>query len=250
VGPASEEHLYGINSVQAALRARRRALHMLWLKQGELSPRLRELEVLASSAGVPVKLAANEDLEMLCHSRNHQGAVLACGALPPMEVRALLDTTAPDGGWPLLVALDQVSDPRNLGAVVRSAKAFGARAVIVPRHQQAPASPAASSTSAGALEDFPLAEVANLARFLGEARKAGWWVAGAAADGGKGLDTVVPGQPLVLVLGNEAKGLRTLVEKNCDFLLTLHLPGGGSLNVSAAASVLLYGLRQRMVQSA
>lgn len=235
-------HLYGINPVEAALLARRRELRFLFLRQGEPSERLLHLRRLAEAIHLPVAEAPPSQLERQCGSPAHQGAVLDCGPLPVMPENTALGLGAGQD-FPLLVALDQVEDPRNLGAVVRACNAFAATAVVVPRHHRAPGSAAASSASAGALESFPLVEVANLARFLAAAAKGGWWVAGAAAEGGTGMEQVSPGQPLVLVLGNEGRGLRPLVARQCHYLLTLPLPGGGSLNVASAAAVLLYALR-------
>jgi len=257
--------LYGLNPVEAALVARRRRLGGLCLKSGTLSPRLSRLKALASEAGLSLSIHPHEDLEQLAGSPQHQGAVLRCGPLPLLDDKAAWEASKdwlPGGGKPppLLVALDQVSDPRNLGAVVRSCAAFGARGLVLPRDHSAPLSAAASSASAGALERFPVHETANLARFLDAAKDRGFWVAGAVAQGG----TLLPGanfnQPLVLVLGSEDKGLRPLVERQCDHRLTIPLPGlsgipGGdsgaealplldSLNVASAASVLLYALTQ------
>ena len=153
-------------------------------------------------------------------------------------------------GGALLIALDQVEDPRNLGAVVRSAAAFGAAGLVLHRDRSAPLSAAASNASAGALESFPVFQAPNLARFLAQARKRGFWVFGAVAGNSAAGDpeaTPLPAFALdgarVLVLGSEARGLRPLVRSQCDVLLTIPLPGGGamnSLNVSAAAAVLLY----------
>ena len=164
------------------------------------------------------------------------------------------------GGDSLLVALDQVEDPRNLGAVVRSAAAFGASGLVLHRDRSAPLSAAASNASAGALESFPVFQAPNLARFLARARKRGFWVCGAvtgdsvAGNSVAGDPEVTPlpafalDGPRVLVLGSEGRGLRPLVRSHCDVLLTIPLPGGGamnSLNVSAAAAVLLYEMTRK-----
>ena len=251
---ARAEFLYGINSARAALGAGRRRLTRLHLKSGPASSKLAALRQLAAERGISVREATPPELEEICGSPNHQGAVLHCGPLPLLdEARALsnpFQAQQPGERAPLLVALDRVEDPRNLGAIVRSAAAFGASGLVLPRDRSAPLSAAASSASAGALETFPVAQAANLARFLAVARKRGYWVAGATASAEAGvtpLDAFDHDGPLVLVLGSEAKGLRPLVARQCDFLLTIPLPGGGgtdSLNVSAAAAVLLYRLRR------
>jgi 23S rRNA (guanosine2251-2'-O)-methyltransferase len=240
-----EERLYGINPVEAALQAGRRRLQALALKSGPPSGPLARLHRLAQSRGVPVSAIAASELEVLSGSPSHQGAVLRCGPLPvEAEAAALaLPPRLAEGRWPLLLALDQVEDPRNFGAVVRCAAAFGAQGVVVPRHHRAPYSPAASKASAGALETFPVFEVPNLARYLAQAKKQGFWVAGTVVAGGDPLDAFRLEQPLILVLGNEGRGLHDLIARSCDYRLTIPLPGGGSLNVAAAAAVLLYHLR-------
>jgi len=244
-GPIPRELLYGLAPVQAALSAGRRHLRRLSLKGGKLSPRLAELHALAAERGVSVEERSAPELEQLCGSATHQGAVLACGPLPLGDeagALALAEGVAPDAPPPLLVALDQVEDPRNLGAVVRACAVFGAAAVVLPRHHAAPLSPAASKASAGLLETFPLHQVANLARFLETARGRGWWVYGTAEAGGAPLPGVGRDRPLVLVLGSEGQGLRPLVQRCCDLTVTIPTAGGPSLNVASAAAVVLYHL--------
>jgi 23S rRNA (guanosine2251-2'-O)-methyltransferase len=268
--------------VEAALLARRRALRRLHLKAGPASPALERLRALAAAAAVPVHEGSLDELEALARGGHHQGAVLECGPLPLQDEASAL---APGRAWaqtpaearrqppPLLLALDQVEDPRNLGAVVRSAAAFGAAGLVYPRDHSAPLSAVASSASAGALEHFPLHAVANLARFLEQAKEHGFWIAGTAVEGGQRLPTYVHDRPLVLVLGNEGRGLRPLVARACDLVLSIPLarppvqgaagldaagqgaagpgaagPGaagpdaGRGLNVASAAAVLLYHL--------
>lgn len=168
----------------------------------------------------------------------------AAAPSPPAEGQRGREAAAPDRvlPYPVLVALDQVEDPRNLGAVVRACAVFGAAGVVVPRHHSAPVSPAASKASAGHLERLPIYEAANLARFLEQAREGGWWVAGTAAEGGQPLHATALDRPLVLVFGSEGRGMRPLVQRGCDFLLTIGTPGGESLNVASAAAVVLYQL--------
>lgn len=239
--------LYGINPVQAALETGRRTLHELLLKPDPHSERLERIREAARTASVPVRELQSTELAHRCGSPAHQGAVLRCGALPVDGEQAALALAAehqslPPEQAPLLVALDEVEDPRNLGAVVRSCAAFGAAGVVLLRRHSAPLGAAASSASAGALESFPVYEAANMARFLENARKAGFWVAGTTIEKGEPLAGFQRSGPLVLVLGNEGRGIRDLVSRNCDYHLTIPLSGGGSLNVASAAAVLLYAL--------
>lgn len=246
--------VYGINAVEAALRAGRRTLLALHVKAGTPSPAHERLLALAAQRGLGAQQHGGAELDALASGGHHQGVVLACGALPVLDDHAALAL----GAWqadaaaapPLLLALDQVEDPRNLGAVARSAAAFGAAGLVLPRDHSAPLSAVASSASAGALERLPVYLVPNLARFLEQAKAHGFWSAGAATEGGEPVSGYRHDRPLVLVLGNEGRGLRPLVARSCDLLLTIPLPGAGagpeasldSLNVSAAAAVLLYCL--------
>lgn len=184
---------------------------------------------------------SGEELERLCGSPDHQGVVAEVDPYPYVGASELLR------GEGLLLALDQVQDPRNLGAVCRSAEFAGAAGVVIPDRRAAEVTPVVCKTSAGAVEHLRIAHVRNLADWLAEAKEAGYWIWGADADAKQSLwDTDLAG-PTVLVMGGEGKGLRPRVAKSCDGLVAL--PGSGkteSLNISAAATALLFeALRQR-----
>lgn len=240
---AGAEHLYGISPVAGALEAQRRRRHALYVRPGRPGGRLGALRERAEAAGLAVHEEAPEALEARAGTPNHQGVVLACGGLPLGDAAALLERAPAETD--LVVALDEVEDPRNFGAVVRACAAFGARAAVVPRHRRSPCSPAASKASGGTLERYPVLEAPNLARFLAAAKEAGWWVAGTGEHGETPLPAYRPDRPLVVVLGNEGRGLRELVARTCDLTLSIPAPGAVSLNVSAAAAVLLYALTRR-----
>lgn len=184
---------------------------------------------------------SGEELERLCGSPDHQGVVAEVDPYPYVGASELLR------GDGLLLALDQVQDPRNLGAVCRSAEFAGAAGVVIPDRRAAEVTPVVCKTSAGAVEHLRIAHVRNLADWLAEAKEAGFWIWGADADAKQApWDTDLAG-PTVLVMGGEGKGLRPRVAKSCDGLVAL--PGSGkteSLNISAAATALLFeALRQR-----
>jgi 23S rRNA (guanosine2251-2'-O)-methyltransferase len=183
-----------------------------------------------------------EELERLCGSPDHQGVVAEVDPYPYADPSALLR-----GEDPLLVALDQVQDPRNLGAVCRSAELAGAAGAIVPERRAAAVTAAACKASAGAVEHLPVAHVRNLADWLGEAKAAGFWIWGADAGAESAPWSADLTGPTVLVLGGEGKGLRPRVAGACDGLLALPQLGKiESLNVSAAATALLFeAVRQR-----
>lgn len=183
-----------------------------------------------------------EELERLCGSPDHQGVVAEVDPYPYADPRALF---AGDGA--LLVALDQVQDPRNLGAVARSAEAAGAAGLVIPERRAAEVTAVACKASAGAVEHLPIARVRNLADWLGEAKRAGFWIWGADAEALRAPWEIDFTGSAVIVLGGEGKGLRPRVASACDDLVALPQRGEvGSLNVSAAATALLFeAVRQR-----
>jgi 23S rRNA (guanosine2251-2'-O)-methyltransferase len=183
-----------------------------------------------------------EELERLCGSPDHQGVVAEVDPYPYADPTGLLA-----GEGALLVALDQVQDPRNLGAVCRSAEAAGAAGVVIPERRSAEVTAVACKASAGAVEHIPIARVRNLADWLGQAKEAGFWIWGADAEAARAPWDVDLTGSTILVLGGEGKGLRQRVASSCDGLVALPQRGKvGSLNVSGAATALLFeAVRQR-----
>ena len=232
-GPAGEV-VYGRNPVREALRAGRRRVHRVWATPGTArEPWLRD---------VPVEVVDGDEVARRAGADAHQGVCAAVDPYPYADAAELL--ARPD---PLLVALDEVQDPQNVGAICRTAECVGATGVVLPERRSATVTPAVAKASAGAVEHLAVARVRNLADFLGEARAAGCWAYGAAT----GPDAVAYTEPdwrggVVLVLGSEGRGLRPRVASSCDALVALPLRGRiASLNVSAAAGALLYGILQR-----
>jgi 23S rRNA (guanosine2251-2'-O)-methyltransferase len=211
--------IYGKQPVAEAERGRRRA-HRVW-RAPETSP---------------------EELERLCGSPDHQGVVAEVDAYPYADPNQLLGVEKP-----LIVALDQVQDPRNLGAVCRSAEAAGAAGLVMPDRRSAEVSAVTCKASAGAVEHLKVARVRNLADWLAEAKQAGFWIWGADADAEQAPWAVDLTGPTVLVLGGEGKGIRPRVASACDGLVAFPQRGTiDSLNVSAAATALLFeAVRQR-----
>jgi 23S rRNA (guanosine2251-2'-O)-methyltransferase len=227
--------LYGANAVLEALRGRRR-VRRVWAADDSLVAAARDLD-----APEPVKVVAAAELERLSGSPQHQGLVCEAEPYPYADATQLLNS-----GNALVVALDQVQDPQNLGAVCRSAEAAGATGVAVPRHRSAEVTPAVCKASAGAVEHLAVARVRNLADFLGDAKRAGCWCYGADATASVPYDGPDFSGGVVVVLGSEGRGLRPRVASACDELLAIPLRGRiGSLNVSAAAAVLLYEIVQQ-----
>ena len=230
----TRELVYGRRSVREALRGRREVLEV-WA-----SERARETEPwLADAPRLQTKL--ERDLSVAAGTRDHQGVV--AWAVPYRYGDAWELASAER---PLLVCLDQVTDPHNLGAVCRTAEGVGATGVVVPAHGSVTVTPAVVKASAGAVEHLPVAVVPNLARYLQEVKRDDLWIYGAAGDAEATLwDTDLRGG-VVFVLGAEGRGLRPLVRRRCDALVSIPLSGNvESLNVSVAAAVLLFEARRQ-----
>lgn len=237
---STRELAWGLHPVREALqRAPERVLE-LWALGGRADARMAEVLALAEAQGVRCQFVPRETLDGMAGGGVHQGVVARlapAAALDENDLYELLDRLqAP----PLLLVLDGVQDPHNLGACLRTADAAGAHAVIVPKDRAAGLTPAARKAAAGAAETVPLVQVVNLARCLRALKERGIWVAGAEAGGGSALEADLSG-PLALVLGAEGTGLRRLTREHCDLLLSLPMKGAvESLNVSVAAGILLY----------
>lgn len=226
--------VYGRNPVREVLRGRRaHAAEEVWAT----ADAARESWL----AGRETHTAAAREIAERCGSDAHQGVCVEAGGYPYVAAAELLH--GPD---PWLLALDQVQDPQNLGALCRSAECAGVGGVVVPERRSAQITPAVCKASAGAVEHLRVARVANLADFLSEAKRAGCWCWGAAADASVAYDRPDYRGGAVLVLGGEGRGLRPRVAGACDELVALPLRGRTqSLNVSAAGAVLLYAMLQR-----
>lgn len=232
---APRELVYGRNAVREALRGRRAVLE-LWAGERAAAT----LDWLAEGPRVHVR--KERELTEAAGTSDHQGVVAWCAPYPYADVDDLLARPAP-----LLCCLDQVTDPRNLGAVIRAAAGAGATGVVVPAHGAATVTPAVCRSSAGAVEHLPVAVVPNLARWLADAKGPSLWTYAAVADGEATLWQTDLTGGIALVFGAEGKGIRPLVRKTCDATVSIPLqPGIESLNVSVAAAVILYeAARQR-----
>jgi len=239
--------LYGINPVMEALKAGRRQVRELILASGRRDRRVDELDALAREKGIPVKRVDVETLEGLCGNRQHQGVALDAGALPGVAPEDLIQLAEKRGEEPFLVLLDSIEDPRNLGAIVRTAHCAGAHGVVVPKDRSAQLTALVSKASAGALEHLPVAVVTNLTKTMEELKAKGLWFAGLDADGESSLFGGDFTGPVGIVVGSEGKGIRPLVKKGCDFIVSIPLKGVvDSLNASVAASLVMYEVvRQR-----
>jgi len=241
---ASTEILYGVHPVAEALGAGRRRLVRLWLRRGRRGRPVSALRSRAESLGLPVEEVEEQELQRRAPgTANTQGVLLEAGALPVLSPQELLARS--DGlGCCLLVALDELQDPQNVGAVARTAEAAGALGLLVAERRAAPLSPAVSRASAGALEVLPVARAGNLGRALDLLRGEGWWVLGADPEAPASLyelaDAAFTGR-ICLVLGAEGRGLRPGVRRRVDHLLRVPMAGRlASLNVAATAAVVCF----------
>lgn len=244
---SKSRHIYGRHPVTELLRGRPRDVQRIYLVTGGRASRLEDIESLASRNNVPVANVSKRKLEALVGNVPHQGVVAAVKPFGYVDLDALLDRARQLDQPPLLVALDQIQDPHNLGALLRSAYALGAHGVFIPKDRAVEVTPVVIKRSAGATAHLPIARVTNLRRAIEELKSAGLWVMGAAAEGDEVLDEVDLTGPTVLVIGSEGGGLRRGVAESCDRLVRVPMVGKlGSLNASVAGALFLYeAARQR-----
>lgn len=240
--------VYGVNPVRELLRAGGEGLSELWLAEGDhRSKPLAEIEQLARRTTAKVRSAPRQKLDQLAGAQHHQGVVAVVSDFTYREVGDLVEAARARGEPPLVVVLDGIEDPHNLGAIIRSAHALGAHGVIIPRDRAVGITPSAAKASAGAVEHTLVARVTNLARTLERLKELGIWSVGFAADAPRDLADIDLRGPSALVIGGEGEGMRPLVRRTCDHLARIPMAGEiDSLNASASAAVALYeAARQR-----
>lgn len=244
----SEEIVYGLHAVSAALKHEPERVVGLWVDRKRRDARLREVLELAETAGVPVHMEDGQALDRLSGGARHQGVFARCRAPARAWSEDDLDSVlAAIDGPPLLLVLDGVQDPHNLGACLRSADAAGVHAVIAPADRSAGLTPTARKVACGAAESVPFIQVTNLARTLRELKERGIWLVGAAGEAERDLYAMDLRGASALVLGAEGKGMRRLTRDECDYLARIPMAGQvESLNVSVATGIFLFeAVRQR-----
>ncbi|MGQ7959621.1 23S rRNA (guanosine(2251)-2'-O)-methyltransferase RlmB [Pseudomonas sp. SP16.1] len=243
------EKIYGVHAVEALLRHHPKRVKQLWLAEGRGEPRVQALVALAEQARVRIGQCERREMDAWVEGV-HQGVV---ADVSPSQVwgEAMLDELLDRAeGPPLLLVLDGVTDPHNLGACLRTADAAGALAVIVPKDKAATLNATVRKVACGAAEVIPLVAVTNLARSLEKLQQRGLWVVGTAGEAEQELYQQNLSGPIVLVMGAEGKGMRRLTREHCDFLVRLPMAGSvSSLNVSVATGVCLFeAVRQRQAK--
>ena len=240
------ELLYGFHPVREALAAGRRRVFKIYIDKDKRSGRLGRLESLAKTKGVQRKQVARGDFKSLTGTTDHQGAAAVVSPYPQAAVLDILQSDR-DKGPHFLLMLDNVQDPQNLGAIVRTALCAGIQGVIVPKDRSAPPTPAVSKASSGALEHTKLVRVTNLVQTIKICKNNGLWIIGLQKEAAQSIYTADLSGSIAMVIGGEQKGIRHLVKQNCDLLASIPQLGTlNSLNASAAAAVAMYeALRQR-----
>ncbi len=237
--------LYGFHAVGARLRAAPGSVHEVCVDASRRDARMQQFLRKVEAAGVPLKTLSAERLRALAGTDRHQGVVAHVDDLPgPQDLHAVLDAVE---GAPLVLALDGVTDPHNLGAILRTADGAGVHLVIAPKDHAVGINPTVARVASGAAETVPYVMVTNLVRTLRELQDRGLWVVGTDDQAGDAMFAADWRQPVVLVLGAEGSGMRRLVRETCDQLVRIPMLGAvESLNVSVAAGVCLYeAVRQR-----
>ncbi|RLB06956.1 MAG: 23S rRNA (guanosine(2251)-2'-O)-methyltransferase RlmB [Deltaproteobacteria bacterium] len=236
--------IYGINPVYEALRSGRCQIGEVWLAKGRSPRGLEGIASEAKSKGISIRWVERFRLDSLTKSAPHQGVV---SFLDRFDYATLDDILQRGEGKPLLLILDGIADPRNLGALIRSADACGVWGVIIPKARAAGITPVVAKSSAGAVFHVPVVRVANIPNTLRKIKNSGVWVIGATAEARQEIYHQDLNIPLALVIGGEGRGMRPLVKRECDLLVSIPMKGKiNSLNVSVAGAVILYEvLRQR-----
>ena len=236
----------GRNAVTEALRAGT-PIDKIFIARGETDKTLGHIASTARAAGVVVVEADRRKLDYMSATKAHQGVIALAAVREYASVEDILSAARERGEAPLLVVCDEISDPHNLGAIIRTAECVGAHGVIIPKRRSAGLTAVVDKTSAGALEHMAVARVPNLVAAIETLKKNGLWIYGTAAEGSNELWKTDLTGPACIVIGSEGAGISRLVREKCDFLVSIPLRGQiSSLNASAAAAVLLYeALRQR-----
>lgn len=245
---AQSESIYGVHAVSLLLERHPERVQQLWLQQGRDDNRMQKLQSQAGQQGVAVQWLSVAELDKRVGEVSHQGVVAQCQPAPALseaELPWLLDAAGPN---PLLLVLDGVTDPHNLGACLRSAEAAGVAAVIVPKDRATGFTPVVRKVACGAAELVPLVQVTNLARTLKSLQQRGIWLIGTAGEAEQLVYQQDLTGPVALVMGAEGKGMRRLTREHCDHLVKLPMLGAvESLNVSVAAGICLFeAVRQRL----
>lgn len=242
-----DDVLVGRNAVTEALKSGR-GINKLWIASGDREGSVAEIAALAKERGIVVQYVERAKIEALAGRHRHQGVLAYVAPVPYAELEDILKAAEAKGEAPFLVLLDELEDPHNLGALLRTADATGVHGILIPKRRSVSLNATVAKTSAGAVEYVPVARIGNIAQTLKKLKEKGFWVAGADMDGEKAYYEADLTGPLVLVVGSEGKGMSRLTKEACDFIVRMPMVGRiNSLNASVAGSILMYeSMRQRL----
>ena len=241
-----EDMLAGRNAVMEALKGSSR-INRLMVADGSSEGSIRELIAVAKENGVPVQFLERSKLDSMAKGIRHQGVLAQVSPVEYVELEDILSKAREKQEDPFIILLDELEDPHNLGAILRSADAAGAHGVLIPKRRSCPLSATVAKTSAGAVEHVPVARIGNIVQTIKALKEEGLWVAGADMDGKNYYEADLTG-PLLLVVGSEGQGIGRLVKEQCDFIVRIPMLGAiNSLNASVAGSVLMFEVtKQRL----
>lgn len=244
----NENKIEGKNAVMEALKAGR-TIDKVYIVRGEADKSLKFIASKAKAAGAVVSEVDRRKLDFMSETHAHQGVIAIAAVREYSTVEEILSIAAERGEEPLVVICDEISDPHNLGAIIRTAECAGAHGIIIPKHRSAGITAVVEKTSAGAVEHMAVARVANINAAIEKLKDAGVWVFGTAADADTGLWQADLKGAAAIVIGSEGDGMSRLVAENCDFKVSIPMSGRvSSLNASAAAAIMLYeAVRQRSI---
>ena len=242
-----DDVLVGRNAVTEALKSGR-GINKLWIASGDREGSVSEIAALAKERGIVVQYVERAKIESFAGGHRHQGVLAYVAPVPYAELDDILKAAEAKGEAPFLVLLDELEDPHNLGALLRTADATGVHGILIPKRRSVSLNATVAKTSAGAVEYVPVARIGNIAQTLKKLKEKGFWVAGADMDGEKAYYEADLTGPLVLVVGSEGRGMSRLTKEACDFIVSMPMVGRiNSLNASVAGSILMYeSMRQRL----
>ena len=233
--------VYGINSIRTLLRQQQGGLRKIIIASGRGGSSVKEIIELAGQKVIPVEFNQRKDLDELAGTSDHQGVIGLCRPFVYAALDGIVKNRNKFFNSDLILVLDSIMDPHNLGSIIRTAHCLGANGIIIPEDRAASVTAVVNKTSAGSVAQIPIARVVNIAQTIDYLKDKGFWVFGAETRGGSNLQEMDFNCPVVLVLGGEAKGIRPLAKKKCDFLLTIPMAGNfDSLNVAVASGIILY----------
>lgn len=240
-----EDMVAGRNAVMEALKGSR-SVNKLMIANGSTEGSIKEIIAVAKEKGVNIQYWERSKLDSIARGIRHQGVLAQVAPVQYAELEDILQVAKDRNEPPFIVLLDELEDPHNLGAILRTADAAGVHGVLIPKHRSCPLSATVAKTSAGAVEHVPVARVGNLVQTIKKLKQEGLWVAAADMDGKDYYDTDLTG-PLLLIIGSEGQGVGRLVKEQCDFVVRIPMVGKiNSLNASVAGSILMYeAMKQR-----